>query len=77
MRVCGFTCEDMDSIGEDKYPLAFGSWKAGYAIVDRVGITLIRNPYTAPPYVFFYSRKRVGGYVEDSQAIKLVKCSAA
>jgi HK97 family phage major capsid protein len=78
--LCGYpvyTNEDMDSIGSNKYPLAFGNWKAGYTIVDRVGITLLRNPYTQPPYVFFYSRKRVGGYVEDSQAIKLVKCSAS
>lgn len=78
--LCGYpvyTNEDMDSVGANKFPLAFGAWKAGYTIVDRVGITLLRNPYTSPPYVFFYSRKRVGGYVEDSQATKLVKCSAA
>jgi HK97 family phage major capsid protein/ATP-dependent Clp endopeptidase proteolytic subunit ClpP len=79
--LCGFPiylCEDMDNIGANKYPLAFGNWRVGYTIVDPAGGTkLVRDPFTSKPYVFFYTTKRVGGFVEDSQAIKLVKCAVA
>ena len=40
-------------------------------IVDRLGITIQRDPYTAKPMVEFYTRKRVGGDVANYQAIKI------
>lgn len=51
--------------------VAIGDWAAGYMIVDRLGITVQRDPFTAVPYVIFYTRKRVGGDVINFQAIKL------
>jgi HK97 family phage major capsid protein len=45
----------------------------GYLIVDRVGIRVLRDPYSAKPYVLFYTTKRVGGGVADFDAIKLMK----
>jgi HK97 family phage major capsid protein len=41
--------------------------------VARAGITVLRDPYTAKPYVLFYTTKRVGGGVQDYDAIKLRK----
>jgi HK97 family phage major capsid protein len=49
----------------------FGDFRAGYRIVDRMGITLLRDPFTNKPYVEFYSTKRVGGQVVLPEAIKI------
>ncbi len=48
----------------------YGDFKAGYCIVDRIGITLMRDPFTNKPYIEFYSTKRVGGQVVLPEAIK-------
>lgn len=51
-------------------------WKLSYLIVDRQGINVQRDPYTAKPFVEFYTRKRVGGDVINFQAIKIGVVSA-
>ena len=63
---------DMDAVGASKLPVAFGNFKMGYTIVDRVGISTLRDPYSAKPFVQFYTRKRVGGDVTNFEAIKLL-----
>lgn len=68
--------ENMPDIGSDALPIAFGNWDLGYRIVDRLGLNVLRDPFTAKPYVLFYCRRRVGGGVVDSNAIKLLKISA-
>lgn len=57
--------------------VAFGNFRNGYVIVDRMGTRVLRDPYTNKPYVGFYTTKRVGGFVADSEAIKLLKIKAA
>jgi HK97 family phage major capsid protein len=42
-------------------------------VVDRTGVRILRDPYSAKPYVLFYTTKRVGGGVQNFEAIKLVK----
>lgn len=49
----------------------------GYTIVDRIGTRILRDPYTNKPFVGFYTTKRTGGMLADSQAIKLLKIGAA
>ncbi len=68
--------EDMPDIGADAYPVAFGDFRRGYLVVDRQGIQILRDPYSSKPYVLFYTVKRVGGGVQDFNAIKLLKVSA-
>ncbi len=41
--------------------------------MDRIGIRVLRDPYSAKPYVLFYTTKRVGGGVQNFEAIKLLK----
>ena len=65
--------EDMPNIGSDSYAIAFGDFNRGYLVVDRAGIRVLRDPYSAKPYVLFYTTKRVGGGVQDFDAIKLLK----
>lgn len=65
--------EDMPDIAAGAHAIAFGDFSRGYLIVDRVGIRVLRDPYSAKPYVLFYTTKRVGGGVADFDAIKLLK----
>jgi HK97 family phage major capsid protein len=41
------------------------------------GVRVLRDPFTAKPYVLFYTTKRVGGGVQDFDAIKLLKFAAS
>jgi HK97 family phage major capsid protein len=72
-----YECEDMPSIAAGAFPVAFGNFLNGYTICDRVGIRVLRDPYSAKPYVQFYTTKRVGGMLTDSEAIKLIKMAAS
>jgi HK97 family phage major capsid protein len=65
--------EDMPDIGSDSFSIAFGDFAKGYLVLDRQGIEVLRDPYSAKPYVLFYTTKRVGGGVQDFAAIKLLK----
>ncbi|WP_394890892.1 phage major capsid protein [Mesorhizobium sp. AaZ16] len=65
--------EDMPDAGADATPVAFGDFSRGYLVVDRTGVRVLRDPYSAKPYVLFYTTKRVGGGVQDFDAIKLLK----
>lgn len=65
--------EDMPDIGSDAYAIAFGDFERGYLIVDRVGINTLRDPYSSKPFVLFYTTKRVGGGIQNFEAIKLLK----
>jgi HK97 family phage major capsid protein len=65
--------EDMPAIGANSLSIAFGNFRQAYQIVDRQGIRILRDAYTAKPYVKFYTTKRVGGDVVNFEAIKLLK----
>jgi HK97 family phage major capsid protein len=69
--------EDMPDIASNSYSIAFGDFNRGYLVVDRVGIRVLRDPYTSKPYVLFYTTKRVGGGVQNFEAIKLMKFAAS
>lgn len=62
---------DMPAVGAGALALAFGDFKSAYQIVDRVGVSTIRDNLTSKPNVLFYTRKRVGGDVVDFDAFKL------
>lgn len=63
--------DDMPTVGAGTLPIAFGDFKAGYTIVDRLGIRTLRDPYSTKPFVEFYTRQRVGGDVVDFEAFAL------
>ncbi|HGO5393635.1 TPA: phage major capsid protein, partial [Klebsiella michiganensis] len=65
--------EQMPDVAADAKAIAFGNFKRGYTIVDRIGTRILRDPYTNKPYVGFYTTKRTGGMLADSQAIKLMQ----
>ena len=65
--------EDMPDIAASSVSVMFGDFRRGYLIVDRTGVRILRDPYSAKPYVLFYTTKRVGGGVQDFAAIKGLK----
>lgn len=69
--------EDMPAVAANAFPLAFGDFREGYLIADRVGMRITRDEITLPGFVQFYIRKRVGGRIRNSQAIKLLKIAAS
>ncbi len=69
--------EDMPTVEASALAVAFGDFAAAYTIVDRLGITLLRDNLTAKPYIKFYNRRRVGGDVVNFEAVKLQKIAAS
>jgi HK97 family phage major capsid protein len=69
--------ETMPDIAANSAAIAFGDFQRGYLIVDRAGVRVLRDPYSAKPYVLFYTTKRVGGGVQNFDAIKVMKFSAS
>ena len=62
--------EDMPAPAANVVGILFGDFRQGYTIVDRSGIQVIRDPFTAPGFVKYYVSKRVGGAVTNPEAIK-------
>jgi len=68
---------DMPVVADSALPLVYADFEEFYTIVDRFGIRVLRDPYTAKPYVRFYTTKRVGGAVTNYEAGKILKITAA
>ena len=68
--------DDMPDIASDAFAIAFGDFAAGYLVIDRFGVRILRDPFTSKPFVKFYTIKRTGGDVSNFDAIKLLKFAA-
>lgn len=66
----------MPTLATGSLSLAFGDFRQAYTIVDRMGVRTLRDPYTAKPYVVFYSTKRTGGGAMNFEAVKFLKFSS-
>ena len=65
----------MPTVAANALSVICADFMSAYQIVDRLGITVQRDPYTVKPFVEFYTRKRVGGDVVNFEAIKIGKVS--
>lgn len=71
-------CEAMPDIAANAFPIAFGDFDAGYVLdEDREGMRITRDDITQKGFVKFFARRRIGGAVLDSEAIKLVKVATS
>ena len=64
------------SLTTDSLSLAFGDFRAAFTIIDRIGIRTLRDPYTAKPYIVFYSTKRTGSGAVNFEAVNFLKFAA-
>lgn len=69
--------DNVASIGAGAFPIFFANFKRAYLILDRMGIRILRNPFTSPGNVFFYVTKRTGAGVISFEAIKALKISVS
>lgn len=69
--------DNMPDIGAGAYSLAYGNFRAGYAIVNRAGTSLIRDNITAKGTTKFNFRRRFGGGIKNYEAIKLMRFSTS
>ena len=67
------TCEEMPDIAPGSIAIAFGDFSAGYTIVEKPDLRVLRDPYSVKPHVQFFASMRVGGDVTDFSAIRLIK----
>ncbi|WP_087686802.1 phage major capsid protein [Pandoraea sp. PE-S2R-1] len=68
---------DMPDVAANSTPILFGDFKQTYLIVDRIGVRVLRDPYTAKPYVLFYTTKRVGGGLLNPEPMRALKVAAS
>ncbi|MGB3536872.1 MAG: phage major capsid protein [Mesorhizobium sp.] len=68
---------DMPDVAADAYPVMFGDL-SGYRIIDRVGLSVLRDPYSQATkgLVRFHARKRVGGDVSNVDRFLKLKVAA-
>lgn len=67
---------DMPDVAPNALPIAFGDFARTYLVIDRIGIRVLRDPYTSKPYVSFYTTKRVGGGVVNPEPMRFLKIAA-
>jgi len=71
-------CPDMPAVAASAYAVAFGDFRIGYTICDRIQISILRDPYSQKlsGAVEFTARKRVGGQTVQPEAIKILQIHA-
>lgn len=70
------TDDNMPAIAANSFSVGFADFQRAYTILDRMGVRVLRDPYTNKPYVSFYTTKRVGGGITNFEAIKLLKMAS-
>jgi len=70
---------DMPDVATNSFPIVFGDFNQAYRIYDRVGLTILRDPFTQATngLVRFHARRRVGGDVVKPEAIRKLKISVS
>jgi len=70
---------DMADIAAAAKPVVFGDYRRGYMIVDRVALSVLRDPYSqaSTGNVRYIARRRVGGEVVLAEAMRALKMAAA
>ena len=70
---------DMPNEGAGATPIAFGDFRRGYTIVDRIALSVLRDPFTQATAgnVRFIARRRVGGQVVLAEAIAKLICAVS
>lgn len=69
--------EQMASVANNAHPIAYGNFRRGYTIADRVGLRITRDSVSNVGFVRFYVRRREGGIVRNNNAIKWIKTTTS
>ena len=65
---------DLANIADGTLPVVFGDFRRAYMIVDRVSLSIMRDPFTqaSSGNVRYIARRRVGGQVILPEAITTI-----
>ena len=66
-----YLCDEM-AVENETERLIFGNIKEAYHVVDRAHMSMLRDPFSAKPYVEFYATKRVGANLVNCEALKYI-----
>ncbi len=66
----------MPNVAAGNNAALYGDMVETYQVIDRTGVRVLRDPYTAKPFVLFYTTKRVGGGVKNPTAMRALKIGA-
>lgn len=67
---------DMPAVAAGAIAALYGDMYQTYLVIDRVGIRVLRDPFTNKPFVHFYTTKRVGGGVDNPDTMRALKVAA-
>lgn len=70
------TFEDLPDVAANSNPIIFGDMKKAYKVIDRQGLRFMVDPYTSKGYFVYYTSKRVGGGVDNFEAVKILSIAA-
>jgi HK97 family phage major capsid protein len=71
------TMDDIPATTGDAAPILFGDFAKSFQIIDRVGMSMLQNPYSQMGAISFYSRARVGSIKLNAETLKVVSVSKA
>lgn len=67
------TDNNMPELASNSFSIAFGDFFTAYKILDPGMMTILRDPFTAKPFIKLYTTKRTGGGIANFEALKLMK----
>jgi len=67
----------MPNVGAGNIAALYGDMRETYQVVDRIGVRVLRDPYTNKPFVHFYTTKRVGGGVKNTEPMRALRIGVA
>ena len=68
--------DDMPAVAANALSIVYADYSMAYTIVDRVGLQVLRDPFTNKGFITYYTTQRVGGDVTSFDAIKIGKVAA-
>ena len=77
--LAGFAVKEVAAIPDvaaNAIAALFGDFRQTYTVFDRVGVRVLRDPFTNKPYIQFYTTKRVGGGVHNPEPMRALKIAA-
>ncbi len=68
--------DDMPAVAAGALSVVYADFSQAYTVLDRVGLQVLRDPYSNKGFVTYYTTQRVGGDVTSFDAIAIGKVAA-
>lgn len=70
--------EQLDDVGANNFPIAFGDWRRAYLLADRTQLRItVDSNITTPGKIKYFVRRREGGCVLNNHAAKWLRTVSA